>query len=385
MIIKKYQADSEKEAILMAKEDLGKDAIVMNIKTVKSKGIRKLFSKTKVEVTAAIDENLPLRATADSSVKEPIKSVNEDNNSAIEEKLNSLAQLLENQMNTSKKDVENKINIENHIDSEGMIIDDNKLVDLVFEQLVNNEVSLEHARAIIDELDDRCKKGELDDLLASIYQKIILKLGEAVTITLEKNKPNVVCFVGPTGVGKTTTIAKIASKFKLEEKKKVAIITADTYRIAAVEQIKTYANILTIPVEVVYEAKDLNAAIAKYSNYDLVLIDTAGRSHRNMEQFNDAKKLLEAIDDYKKQVYLVISATTKYNDLSKIARAYKEITDYNLIFTKLDETSSYGNILNIKMDTKVPLSYVTFGQGVPEDISELNSQNIAKQLLGGGE
>ncbi len=387
MIIKKYQADSEKEAITLAKEDLGKEAIVMNIKTVKPKGISKLFSKTKVEVTAAVDENLPSKANPNSSVNESPRVINEDNNSAIEEKLNSLAQLLENQMITSKKEAEDKFNSEIILDNETIVNNDgnNKLVDLVFEQLVNNEVSLEHARTIIDELDDRCKKGELDDLLASIYQKIILKLGEAVTITLEKNKPNVVCFVGPTGVGKTTTIAKIASKFKLEEKKKVAIITADTYRIAAVEQIKTYANILTIPVEVVYEAKDLNSAISKYDNYDLVLIDTAGRSHRNMEQFNDAKNLLESINNYKKQVYLVISATTKYNDLSKIAKAYKEITDYNLIFTKLDETSSYGNILNIKMDTKVPLSYVTFGQGVPEDISELNSQNIAKQLLGGGE
>ncbi len=392
MIIKKYQAGSEKEAITLAKEDLGKEAIVMNIKTIKPKGLFKIFSKTTVEITAAIDENFsPTKkgSEVDFTVKDStsIQGNMEEKNSAIEEKLNSLTEMLEKQMVTAKeesmkKSMETEVSIH---DLPNPQKDSDKLVELVFEQLVNNEVSLEYARALMDELDFRCKDGALDDLLASVYQKIILKLGQTKTIELEKDKPKVVCFIGPTGVGKTTTIAKIASKFKLEEKIKVAIITADTYRIAAVEQIKTYASILAIPVSVVYEAKDFNEAIEKYKEYDLVLIDTAGRSHKNTEQFNDAKALLEAITDYKKEVYLVVSATTKYNDLSKITSSYSKITDYSLIFTKLDETMSYGNILNVKLDTKAPLAYVTFGQGVPEDISVLNPQDIAKQLLGGSE
>lgn len=378
----------------MAKDDLGKNAIVMNIKTIKPRGLFKIFSKTTVEVTAAVDENV--------SPKEDIKPVSGigDNSLAIEEKLNSLAMLLEQQMETAKdntsKDntfIDTKVKeelldsniVKKVTNSEEKYEVNNKLVDLVFEQLVNNEVSMDYARKLMDELDERCKAGTLDDLLASVYQKIILKLGETNPINLKQDKPNVVCFIGPTGVGKTTTIAKIASKYKLEDKKKVAIITADTYRIAAVEQIKTYANILTIPVEVVYEAKDLNGAIKKFEDYDLVLVDTAGRSHKNAEQFNDAAILLEGISDYDKQVYLVVSATTKYNDLSKITASYSKITDYSLIFTKLDETISYGNILNIKMDSGKNLSYVTFGQGVPENISDLNPQNIAKQLLGGSE
>ena len=392
MIIKKYQAGSEKEAITLAKEDLGKEAIVMNIKTIKPKGLFKIFSKTTVEITAAIDENFsPAKkgSEVDFTVKDStsIQGNMEEKNSAIEEKLNSLTEMLEKQMVTAKeesmkKSMETEVSIH---DLPNPQKDSDKLVELVFEQLVNNEVSLEYARALMDELDFRCKDGALDDLLASVYQKIILKLGQTKTIELEKDKTKVVCFIGPTGVGKTTTIAKIASKFKLEEKIKVAIITADTYRIAAVEQIKTYASILAIPVSVVYEAKDFNEAIEKYKEYDLVLIDTAGRSHKNTEQFNDAKALLEAITDYKKEVYLVVSATTKYNDLSKITSSYSKITDYSLIFTKLDETMSYGNILNVKLDTKAPLAYVTFGQGVPEDISVLNPQDIAKQLLGGSE
>ena len=403
MIIKKYQGSTDKEAILKAKDDLGKEAIVMNIKTIKPKGLRKIFSKTVVEVTAAIDENVP-----DNNSQKPYKA-SEDvakteekiKDDAIEERLNSLAKLLEEQMN-STRDITKNINTYNETIStetgstlqaemgkenvEPLMSKKDKYTDLIFEQLVHNEVSMDYAKIILDQIDDRIKNGELDDLLANVYQKIILKLGEAKTIKLSKDKkPNVVCFIGPTGVGKTTTIAKIASRFKLEEKAKVAIITADTYRIAAVEQIKTYANILTIPVDVVYEPRDLNSAIEKYSNYDLILIDTAGRSHKNEEQFKDAKALLDAISTYDREVYLVVSATTKYNDLVKITSAYSDITDYSLIFTKLDETSSYGNILNIKLDTRANLAYVAWGQGVPEDFGIVNTQSIAKQLLGGDE
>lgn len=186
-------------------------------------------------------------------------------------------------------------------------------------------------------------------------------------------------------MGKTTTIAKLSSKLLLEEKKKIVIFTSDTYRIAAVEQIKTYANILSIPVEVVYEKKDLDTLLSKYKDYDYLLMDTAGRSHKNKEQVDDLKNLFDAFSEYSMMTYLVLSATTKYKDLKKITALYEDITDYNLIFTKLDETDAIGNILNIKLDTGRPLSYVSYGQNVPDDIEVMNPQIIAKQVLGGGD
>lgn len=191
--------------------------------------------------------------------------------------------------------------------------------------------------------------------------------------------------MGPTGVGKTTTIAKLSSKLILEEKKKIAIFTADTYRIAAVEQIKTYANILSIPVEIIYEPKDLEEFLPKYKEYDYILVDTAGRSHKNKVQIDDLKALFEAFSKYSILTYLVLSATTKYTDLKHITSLYEDMTEYSLIFTKLDETSAIGNILNVKLDTGRPLSYISYGQNVPDDIEVMNPQIIAKQVLGGGE
>ena len=195
-------------------------------------------------------------------------------------------------------------------------------------------------------------------------------------------------FIGPTGVGKTTTIAKIASKFKVEEGKKVGLITADTYRMAAANQLQTYANILGVPLNVIYSADELLDTVKKqsreYENLDVILVDTIGFSHKNEEQRQDTKKLINALDGfYDTEVYLVLSATTKHRDLIDIADSYMEFADFNLIFTKLDETKCLGNIFNMKQYTKAQLSYITVGQNVPDDIEILNTQKLVKQLLGG--
>ena len=191
-------------------------------------------------------------------------------------------------------------------------------------------------------------------------------------------------FLGPTGVGKTTTIAKIASKFKVNYNKNIAFITADTYRIAATDQLRTFANILDTPLSVIYTATELNSAVAEYEQADVIFVDTAGFSHKNETQRNDMRALLAGLSpEYEKSVYLVLSATTKYRDLISIIDSYKDIDDYKLIFTKLDETSSYGNLLNIKLYSDAGISYVTNGQNVPDDIEVFDTQKIVKQLLGG--
>ena len=165
------------------------------------------------------------------------------------------------------------------------------------------------------------------------------------------------------------------------------MITADTYRIAAVEQLNTYAGILDVPVSVIFTPEELVEAIKKYSEYELIFVDTAGRSHRNTEQLGELEELLMTTENAGLEVnidkFLVLSATTKYRDLLNIADAYKDIKDVRLLFTKLDETNAYGNILNIRAHTGAPLSYVTSGQAVPEDISVVDVQELAKRLLTG--
>jgi flagellar biosynthesis protein FlhF len=209
-------------------------------------------------------------------------------------------------------------------------------------------------------------------------------MGKPSVIQFRGKKPMVVFLIGPTGVGKTTTIAKIASKYKLEYNKKVAMVTSDTYRIAATDQLRTYANILDTPLSVVYSPDEINDAIDKLKDHDLILVDTAGFSHKNQEQKEDMKKLLMNLNPaYERAVYLVLSSTTKYKDLKEIIDTYTAFTKFRLIFTKLDETTAYGNILNCKLYSGADLSYVTTGQNVPDDMEVVDTQHIVKQLLGG--
>lgn len=397
MIIKKFQASSENEAMMQVKEEMGSDAVIMNIKRTKHKGVMKLFKPTVVEVTAAIEEAqdapiIPKKSeTLDLVADEPVKFTTEaktqtqesteppvaKNETAIEEKLDTLQSLLEKQM--SKETVAEEAEIEDEKD-ETM-----KFFQLIYNTLLDNEVQEKYANQIIDEISASSRKENvsIDTLLANIYQKMILKFGEPIPVTENKTGTKLVFFIGPTGVGKTTTVAKIASKLKLEEKKKIALLTTDTYRIAATEQLRTYAEILDVPFRVIYTTEELNDAKEEWKDYDIILVDTAGHSPSNQEQHDELKHFIDSIDDVVKDLYLVVSATTKYRDLLKIVDSYHDFDDIKIIFTKLDETMSLGNILNIRMYSNANLSYTTCGQNVPDDISLLDAQKIVRKLLGG--
>lgn len=393
MIIKKFQASTETDAILQAKEEMGSDAVVLNIKTIKHRGLKRLFKKDIVEVTAALEERVPTSTIPTNAINIAVQQAEEENvkSTAIEEKLDSLQELLETQMRNNIKEEKADAAEEKKENKKADKTENSNMefIQLVYSKMLDNEVDEKYANQIIGEVESSLKKeSNMDTVLSGIYQKIILKLGQPHKIEIEDKKSKVVFFVGPTGVGKTTTIAKLASDFKLDKKLKVAMITSDTYRIAAVEQLRTYANILGIPLQVVYTVEEMNSAIETFSDYDLILIDTAGRSHKNKEQCQEIKQLIKESkisESQKKEVFLVLSAATKYKDLLNIVEVYGEIGDYKLIFTKLDETTCLGNILNIRLKTGASLSYVTCGQVVPDDINVLDAQSLAKRLLGGEE
>lgn len=374
---------------MLAKEELGADAVVMNVKTNAPKGIYKLFRKTTVEITAALDENIVYQPKKEAPKRNPDIIYNDEPaavykpETAIEQKLDKLQDMLENQMSEhSRKQGEDDMRQAGEEEGDSNIA----CMQLIYNQMVANEVDEQYANQVIGEIENKLKKNAgVNNILMSMYQKLVLKLGQIKTIELEDNQVKYIFFVGPTGVGKTTTIAKIASMLKMNQKKKVALMTADTYRIAAVEQLTTYANILDIPLRVIYSADEVAEARSQAGDYDVVLVDTAGRSHKNREQRDDLEQLINTVPPEHREVYLVLSATTKYKDLLRITDIYSQITDYSLIFTKLDETGSIGNILNLHMKTGAPLSYATFGQNVPDDISVIDPQNVAKQLLGGSE
>lgn len=321
--------------------------------------------------------------------------------SAIEEKLDYLHNLLQKQINSgniNNNDNTNKVinstNADGVHDMGNKVVQERentnmKFIKLIYGKLIDNEVSEEYADLIMKDIESSLKKeSNIDSILAAVYQKIILKLGEPRDIVLG-NRPKVVFFIGPTGVGKTTTIAKVASRYIFEMNSKVAFITSDTYRIAAIEQLNTYAGILDSPVSVVYSADELEKCMIEYKDYDLIMVDTAGRSHKCNEQMDDLTVMLDKVKDMKDnfdiQIYLVLSVTTKYKDLVDITQRYKDIEDWAILFTKLDETCSLGNILNIRLLTGAPLSYTTSGQNVPDDIELVDEQALARQLLGGNE
>ncbi len=399
MIIKKFIAKTEKEAIDNARKELGEGVVVMNVKPVKNKGLFAFLKSPMVEVTVALEEESEKYTAAVSAInnviassqniakeeiqekKTPVIETVEKRDSAIEEKLDSLQSLLEQQLQKPEEEKEEKEAEQPKEESET-----DKFMHLLHDTMLQNEVDEKYAQEIIDEIELINKPNiPFDYALANIYQKMILKFGKPSGIEPASNGGiKLVFFIGPTGVGKTTTIAKIASKFRVDEKKKVALLTADTYRIAAAEQLRTYANILEVPFRVIYTVEEISKALEDFKGYDYIMIDTAGHSHQNATQKDNMRNIIHSVDDIvEKEVHLVLSATTKYRDLISIADSYKEMADYKLIFTKLDETTTLGNLLNLRLYTGASLSYVTHGQNVPDDIEDFNPQKTVKRLLGG--
>lgn len=429
MIIKKFQAKTEEAALELARKELGSGIVVMNVKKVKKKGLFSIFKPQQVEVTVALEEEekqnfreavakvseiarqseaagnsrsaktepeqpakqgkaepglQPEKQRQQEKQRRPEKNtqtIDSRQESAIEEKLSTLQNLLEKQISDVQEKEKDSTEEEKKEDSNVAFF------QLLYKMLLDNEIEETYAGQLVDELDGSVKPDmPIDYLLSVVYQKMVLKFGQIKTIQPAEKGPKLVYFIGPTGVGKTTTIAKIASRFSVVEKKKIVLLTADTYRIAAAEQLRTYANILEVPFRIIYTPQEIRTAIEDYAAYDYIFVDTSGHSQKNTDQRDDTLALLRAADGQaEKEVYLVVSATTKYRDLLNIADTYKKLTDFRLVFTKLDETQCQGNLFNLRLHTDAPMSYVTCGQNVPDDIGEFDAQKTVKLLLGGNQ
>ena len=413
MIIKKFTGKTEAEATEAAKKELGSNLVIMNVREVKKKGLFAFLLPKQIEVTAALEEEAPartqygsiLRTAADKEIRTEQQNLSAKNSTEnIEKKLDSLQTLLESQLNNRQSEKEESAKTQDVPDAEGKEDkpqdmaaaekkeeeknpEQDKFIRLLYNKMLDNEMDEKYVNSILEDA-SKTKKADLpfDYLLANIYQKMVLKFGKSEGITPSEKGPRIVLFIGPTGVGKTTTIAKLAGRYCVEKKKKVALLTADTYRIAAAEQLRTYANILETPFRIIYTPEELQAAVEDYWDCDYIFIDTAGRSHQNADQLEKMKEMVGALKDPGNyHVFLVLSATTKYRDLQRIADCYGKIADYELIFTKLDETEAVGNLLNMKLYTGAPVAYVTCGQNVPDDMEVFNPQKTVKQILGGKE
>lgn len=387
MIIKKYIGESANEAISKVKQELGKDAVIISQRKIKKKGIKGLFSKKLIEVTAAIESSSESSAPKTYSVAKQ-KLVENDTN--IEQNL--IEALLKNS-ESNKEMIKNQDNISR----ETNLMSSNKNQDLLFNEVKemknminnlvnNNNIEVDKAEEFLEE-QDICKevRNELLEKTKGIndekerleeIKELIAKKIKIEPIEMNEN----IVFVGPTGVGKTTTIAKLAGRLALIEKKKVGLITIDTYRIGAVEQLKTYAEIMNIPFKVVFNLKDMEIAINSMDDCDVVLIDTTGRSSKNTMQISELRAYVEKANS--KNINLVLSSTIKDKDVKIINEAYKVLNFNKVIITKLDETSTYGSIVNILKEVEVPISFITTGQNVPEDIECPKKDNLVNLIMG---
>jgi len=348
MKVKKYVGDTIQDTIFKVKADLGSDAIILNTRKYKKGGFLglKIFGEKKVEVLAALED---------------------DNSDVSNEKTLEEIDKLKNMLNNMERERKKEGSYEENLSPE--------IAD-IYNNLLEQGVKENIAQELIEDLKDDNGEINIDQLKNNIKSAI----GNPAPINRGQSL-KIIAFIGPTGVGKTTTIAKLAAKFALQEELKVGMVTADTYRIAAVQQLETYSDIMNIPLEVVYSEKELKEVInGKFEDFDLIFLDTAGSSWTDKMQLGRLKNFTDK--DLVTETHLLISLNTKTEDINKILDNFSTLEPDKIILTKVDEASKYGDIINLRNKYNLPYSYITYGQDVPDDIVEADTNKLFEYLLG---
>ena len=260
--------------------------------------------------------------------------------------------------------------------------EENMLLDGFVDILKNNEYDQEQCKSIVNEIKNSVSREDLKDRYKIEKSlKDLLKSRIVTTGPLKiGNKKKIMMFVGPTGVGKTTTMAKLGAIHSLREGNRVAFITIDNYRIAATEQLKKYAEIMRIPLHVVNSQKEFKEVIAN-EKAEIIMVDTSGRSHRNEMKISEIKMFADMVE-YDFEKVLCVSANTKKIDLNEVFRAFNVMDFNSVVITKVDETSYIGNVVDIADKYNKPISYVTNGQEVPNDIIVADAEKIVDLMMG---
>lgn len=442
MRVKRYVVDSMPDALQKIRTDLGKDAVILNTKEIRTGGFLGLFGKKKIEVIAAVDG----AASASTGVKpasQPRASTAKPMSSLAPKPAAPVALLdperlafpeVPDVLPPASRRVEPPAAAEPFVAAAaappiaapapqtGVYAPPKPASpaaksreDLLFEELKQMREMMQKltAQGGVQGVDaevppllrirERLAEQEVDASLVATWldrAKVEAEeVGEPFTepfasrsiraqmldlIRSDGRKSiapstKIAHFVGPTGVGKTTTIAKLAAEQVLKHRRKVGFITSDTYRISAVEQLRTYANILNVPFEVVFSPQDLLKAFTALQDFDLIFMDTAGRNFRNEMYVSELNALLRTHGD--SETFLVLSLTTKYKDMKAITGNFNKFKLDKVLFTKMDETDSYGAVVNLVHDFSLQLSYIANGQNVPDDITEVNEQSVVDLIM----
>jgi len=368
MRVKIFRARTVQEAMASIKEELGPDAMILSTRRV-PRSPRDPYGKEMFEIEAS-----PKADPRENVVAGPKGYVvNGDKDfSPIKDELSSI------------KDLISLVGLGGGLDS---MLRDHSESAALFASLLRTGISEKKAKAIMK---DACVAMEIDHARdsGSTLKKYVIKecLKEIKTIdpfaegTAFSGRPHAAAFVGPTGVGKTTTIAKLAAELKFKRKKNVGLISIDSYRMGAFEQLKSYASIMGIMCVPAFTRDDMVKALERMGNMDIVLIDTAGHSHSDTARMDEVAELFRG--DFKVSVHLVLSVTTGFIDMKTAAKAFSALNPESYVFTKIDETIRRGKILDQVGDLRLPISLVANGQRVPEDLIIPRPQDLLGIVLG---
>jgi len=388
MQLKTFKATSMHEALELVRREMGPGAAVLGTREVPQRRLFGLLSgEPRIEVTASTEVNVPSQFDAERSVVRT-QAADAAARADIERQLAELrktVEQLEHDHSPGKQEPEEKSASEcRSAPHEKQAEDLSSGLAALVDHLVRADVEPAIARQLVEQLRGRITANELDrpeTLHRKIAELIAEKLNVAGPIQTAPNARRLVALVGPTGVGKTTTIAKLAADFHLRQRRRVGLITVDTYRIAAVEQLRTYAEIIDLPMRVVTSAGEMRDAVDRMRRLDLVLIDTAGRSPRDDVKIRELQALLdEAQPD---EVHLVLSATAGARALGQAVERFAPAEPSRLIVTKLDEACGLGGMLAMLRRSGLPVSYLTDGQNVPDDIAPAHAERMAEMIVGG--
>lgn len=377
MFVKRYIVKDMPEAMDKIRRELGSDAMILSSKPVRRKGLAGYFSKRLLEVMVAYEPTLNKAGRMEQKNKDEIKSEEPERTEVGNKKIDQLSDQLEELRNAVEVFTEKIVTVDRQT-----TLKYTPPVMQIYHRLVSTDVRDDLARRIAAETQQIIARTSgsadhvADDLLADI-------LGEPATIKLKKYKRNVIMLVGPTGVGKTTTLVKLAGLYSIDQGLKVGFINADTFRVAAKEQLQTYSEIMEIPLCTVYSPDEMEKALLTMQDRDVVLVDTAGKSTCSNEYRKEIEQYVQSCET--DEVLLAISASMSSNACKELIANYSFLGNYKIIITKVDEISTWGNLINIAEFAKMPLAFVTMGQNVPYDIERPDVAKITKRVLEGAQ
>jgi flagellar biosynthesis protein FlhF len=406
MIIKKFTAPTMTEALAKVREELGAEAIILSTRSQKRGGVLDLVGKSMVEVTAAVDDTAPggrggNASSISGSLSVPI--------SPAEAKLypperpagyEPPARIPVTRMSSDVhiKDLGGRVEMDRLMEDmlelkrsikiladsavtgtlDGLPAGLRTLLSSMQRSGLDDRIAKRLIRQLLNELTG-IEMADSDAILKKTTDLLLAGMGEVKPIILAGAKPRLVAFVGPTGSGKTTTIAKLAADFTLNQKKRVSVLTSDTRRVDAVGQLKAYCRIINIPLHIAYSPDELPGLMPGIQQTDVTLVDTPGSGPLDRAQMNETVEFLQQLAP--QEVHLIMSVTTSLIEMKRIFENFGMLKPNRLLFTKLDETDLYGTMLSFAVLSKKPISYITFGQNVPGDFSPANSRELIRRTL----